>query len=256
MPSKADLRKSVTRWCIFGGLVIAILMATFYLRNGQLSPQFNKSVDVIPSIMAESATPKIVEPPFSREDQNKSLLPQKDVIDYAIEFHNGKSNIFFDEEKFLTEYYNGNPANIRKITTSLLNTQRLEQLPLGVNYSIEKPQAMISRMAMITLLRGYYEYDIHPEARKAAHDALESIVQSSIPRDLAAHVKRALVGEKYDSLRILARYEKEEALRLFWMLDSTQRHLLEPGIASGLRLAGIPESQIALQLKAKEGLQP
>ncbi len=246
----------MTLWSIAGGLAIAALIVAFFLRNGQMPPQFDGSVDAATLTMAKNATQRVVQPPLSGEGQNKSLLPQKDVIDYAIDFHNGKSNIFFDEEKFLTDYYNGNPDNIRKIVTSLLNTQRLEQLPLGINYSIEKPQAIVSRMAMITLLRGYYEYNIHPDARKATHDAFESIVQSSIPRNLSPHVKRALVGEKYDSLRILARYEKKEALRLYWMLDSSQRHLLEAGIASGLRLSGIPESEIALLLTAKEGLHP
>lgn len=178
---------------------------------------------------------------------------ENNPLEYADEYHKGKNNVFFDEKDFLTRYYGGDSRKIRKLSDALMNTKSLEELPRSVNFSIDRPKVILSRMAVLTLARGYYEYDIHPDARRAAHDTFVNILTSSIPRNLPEHVKKALVAEKYDSIRILARYEREEALKLFRSVDPKLQVLLEPGIASGLRLGGISDSAVEKLLAHNSG---
>lgn len=170
------------------------------------------------------------------------------ISELALAFQEGQNNIFFDEAAFLSRFAQGGRRRIDAVADELRRLDGLATLPSDTRFMESKPKVFKERMAMIDLLAGYLHHDIGMDSRKAALDALTELARSSIPHSASAATKKALLSEKYDSILLLAHFDKEQALSAIAQLTNSQLKLqLLPAIATGLRMGGMDEKQ-ALEL--------
>lgn len=168
-------------------------------------------------------------------------------------YHDGKSNIDFNEEQILKEIAKSGPQAFALIKAELSSTERLAQIAAGTRFSQERPAAVLDRMSLIDLTEGFLEHSFEPDIQEMAVDVLASAAKRQIPRDSGDVIQRELLGEKFDSLSALTRRRRDLALQIFAGLDSArEKKLMLPALMLGLMDTGMKQSEIEKLLKPYE----
>lgn len=145
----------------------------------------------------------------------------------------GRSDIFFDELQTTKVFRQGGPRWVAALRSELENTEAVEALPVGVIYTESRPQVVVQRMAMIDLLDELAKDD--PTALHSMFELAEQPIDSGLPD----HVKRVLIGERYDLLFRLVQHDQEGAFALFGSYPGGQQKTLLPALVGGLEEAHV-----------------
>lgn len=152
----------------------------------------------------------------------------------AVEFRTGRDNVFFKEKDFLREFAKGGPGRIEALKAELMTTRDLESLPADVNYRLQARGVVVERMGMIDILEGLARDD------RTALRTLSDVAEHSIDKNLPPHVKRALVGDKFDAFVSLTRVDRELAFKTFSRLPTSElKKLMQPALIGGLVDSGM-----------------
>lgn len=161
-----------------------------------------------------------------REGENPRAL--------ASTYRASRNNILFDEKQFLADARVADKKLLQHISDELHNTNLLMSLA-DEDYYKTRPPILLERMAMMDMLRGFFENDFDASVRAESNNALSQVIDSSIPKNTPDYIKKILATEKYDAMRILAQYDPEAAYDKYSRLSNeTLKHILLSALESGL----------------------
>lgn len=243
----------------FGTAILLILCLSILIRlklNSDSERSRNtESVDVqefapanLPySVRVTRASSGMVNSATQRDDQFKGNIREK-----AMSFYVGQDNVFFDELKYLKQFWEED-RNFAQLRREFLLTNSLNTLDAEAKLFSQRPRPVMERIAMLDILKGYLEHDVGEDARHAAKQALESIVDMSLPRNISDQTKRILVMEKYEALQLLAQYQPEQAILSFRHLNNEPlARLLLPALNDGLVRAGLSPELVAEHIRSAQ----
>lgn len=177
-------------------------------------------------------------PPAASTAEQEPLLREAAAIRAAVlRYSEGRFNAFIDEESVLPELTRTSKRWAVMLSDWLGDTSELEALPADIQFQRNRPKAILERMSMIDLLTQAARTD--PQARQA----LVAAVEAPISPELPVHVKRALVGERYDILFRLAQFDTKSAVSLFSSFPAAAQDVLRPALLSGLAEGGISQDE-------------
>lgn len=178
--------------------------------------------------------------PSSGEVRNESIVAKEadvsQIIRTARKYRENRDNVLFDEVQFLSLAARDGSAYFTSISAELNSGESLRKtVPIGEDYYITKPEALLDRMSLMDLLVEHNKPNNDAAIRQMANNTLADIIESAVPRDLPDHIRKIMASEKYDAMRILAEYEPQRAWSSYNSVgNSTMKRILFSALEDGI----------------------